>query len=88
MNLYLYTHNAINPLNFELNPAMGKVIKILCCLFGGWGEAISGAPSINGTNQFPNQTIMIGITIKKIITKAWAETLRLITPNNANCWHY
>lgn len=34
------------------------------------GNAISGAPSIKGTNQFPNPPIMIGITIKKIITKA------------------
>lgn len=34
------------------------------------GKAISGAPIINGTNQFPNPPIMIGITIKKIITKA------------------
>jgi len=41
------------------------------------GKAISGAPSINGTNQFPNPPIMIGITIKKIITKAWAVTMTL-----------
>jgi hypothetical protein len=34
------------------------------------GNAISGAPSIRGTNQFPNPPIMIGITMKKIITKA------------------
>lgn len=34
------------------------------------GNAISGAPNINGTNQFPNPPIIIGITIKKIITKA------------------
>lgn len=34
------------------------------------GNAISGAPSINGTNQFPNPPIMIGITMKKIITNA------------------
>lgn len=41
------------------------------------GNAISGAPIINGTNQFPNPPIMIGITIKKIITKAWAVTTTL-----------
>jgi len=41
------------------------------------GKAISGAPSINGTNQFPNPPIMIGMTIKKIITKAWAVTMTL-----------
>lgn len=34
------------------------------------GKAISGAPNINGINQFPNPPIIIGITIKKIITKA------------------
>lgn len=41
------------------------------------GNAISGAPIINGTNQFPNPPIMMGITIKKIITKAWAVTTTL-----------
>ena len=34
------------------------------------GKAISGAPSIKGTNQFPNPPITIGITMKKIIIKA------------------
>lgn len=34
------------------------------------GNAISGAPIIRGISQFPNPPIMIGITIKKIITKA------------------
>lgn len=38
------------------------------------GNAISGAPSIKGTSQFPNPPIMIGITMKKIIIKAWAVT--------------
>jgi len=41
------------------------------------GNAISGAPSIRGTNQFPKPPIKIGITIKKIITKAWAVTMTL-----------
>lgn len=41
------------------------------------GKAISGAPSIKGTNQFPNPPIIIGITIKKIIIKAWAVTMTL-----------
>ena len=31
---------------------------------------MSGAPSISGTSQFPNPPIMIGITMKKIMTKA------------------
>lgn len=34
------------------------------------GNAISGAPIIRGTSQFPNPPIITGITIKKIITKA------------------
>jgi hypothetical protein len=34
------------------------------------GKAISGAPIIRGTSQLPNPPIIIGITIKKIITKA------------------
>ena len=41
------------------------------------GKAISGAPSIIGTNQFPNPPIIIGITIKKIIIKACAVTTTL-----------
>jgi hypothetical protein len=39
------------------------------------GNAISGAPNINGTNQFPNPPIIISITMKKIIPKAWAVTM-------------
>jgi len=31
----------------------------------------------NGTDQFPNPPVMIGITIKKIMTKAWAVTMTL-----------
>lgn len=34
------------------------------------GNAISGAPIISGTSQFPKPPIIIGITIKKIMTKA------------------
>lgn len=41
------------------------------------GNAMSGAPIINGINQFPKPPIMIGITIKKIITKACAVTMVL-----------
>jgi hypothetical protein len=36
------------------------------------GKAISGAPNIRGTNQFPNPPIRVGITIKKIIINACA----------------
>lgn len=38
---------------------------------------MSGAPSIRGTNQFPNPPIMIGITMKKIMMNAWAVTTTL-----------
>lgn len=41
------------------------------------GNAISGAPIISGTSQFPKPPIIIGITMKKIITKAWAVTITL-----------
>jgi len=41
------------------------------------GNAMSGAPIISGTSQFPNPPIRIGITIKKIIIKAWAVTTTL-----------
>lgn len=34
------------------------------------GKAISGAPIIKGTSQFPKPPIIIGMTMKKIITKA------------------
>jgi len=41
------------------------------------GNAMSGAPNISGTSQFPNPPIIIGITVKKIITNAWAVTIEL-----------
>jgi hypothetical protein len=41
------------------------------------GKAISGAPNIIGTNQLPKPPIIIGITIKKIITNACAVTIVL-----------
>lgn len=41
------------------------------------GKAMSGAPSIKGTNQFPNPPIITGITMKKIIMNAWAVTITL-----------
>jgi hypothetical protein len=41
------------------------------------GNAISGAPIIKGTNQLPKPPIKAGITIKKIIIKAWAVTTTL-----------
>lgn len=41
------------------------------------GKAMSGAPIISGTSQLPKPPIMMGITMKKIITKAWAVTITL-----------
>jgi hypothetical protein len=41
------------------------------------GKAISGALSIRGISQFPKPPIIMGITIKKIIMKAWAVTIVL-----------
>lgn len=41
------------------------------------GNAMSGAPIMRGTSQFPKPPIMTGITMKKIITKAWAVTITL-----------
>lgn len=41
------------------------------------GKAISGALIIKGISQFPNPPIMAGITIKKIMIKAWAVTIIL-----------
>lgn len=34
------------------------------------GKAMSGAPIISGISQLPNPPIMIGITMKNIITRA------------------
>ena len=42
------------------------------------GKAISGAPIIIGTNQLPKPPIKIGITIKKIIIKAWVSNNYII----------
>lgn len=41
------------------------------------GKAMSAAPSIKGTSQFPKPPIKIGITMKKIIINAWAVTTTL-----------
>jgi hypothetical protein len=41
------------------------------------GKAISGAPIIKGTSQFPKPPIIIGITMKKIIINACAVTMTL-----------
>ena len=42
------------------------------------GNAMSGAPIINGTNQFPNPPIIMGITIKKIIYKGMGSDNHII----------
>jgi hypothetical protein len=38
---------------------------------------MSGALIIRGTSQLPNPPIIMGITIKKIMTNAWAVTITL-----------
>ena len=38
------------------------------------GKAMSGAPIISGTNQLPKPPIIAGITMKKIMIRAWAVT--------------
>lgn len=43
------------------------------------GNAISGAPINNGTNQLPKPPIIIGITVKKIIISACEVTTTLYT---------
>lgn len=53
------------------------------------GNAMSGAPSINGTSQFPNPPINTGITRKKIIRNACAVTKVLYSwslPRNEPGW--
>ena len=36
------------------------------------GKAMSGAPIISGTNQLPKPPIIAGMTMKKIMIRAWA----------------
>lgn len=53
------------------------------------GNAISGAPSINGRSQLPKPPINTGITIKKIIRNPWAVTSVLYSwslPKNDPGW--
>ena len=38
------------------------------------GKDMSCAPTIKGSSQFPKPPMKIGITMKKIIVTAWAET--------------
>jgi hypothetical protein len=63
-----------NPLEINSIREGGKSQKLILFIRG---KAISGAPIIIGTNQFPNPPIMMGITMKKIITNAWAVTITL-----------
>jgi hypothetical protein len=48
------------------------------------GKAISATPNIKGSSQLPKPPIEIGITIKKIITKAWAVTITLYRCSSAS----
>ncbi|PRP74565.1 hypothetical protein PROFUN_16060, partial [Planoprotostelium fungivorum] len=52
-------------------------------------NAMSGAPTITGTNQLPNPPINTGITMKKIMTTAWAYRLtRLATQILGTTYQY
>ena len=65
---------SINADNINKPKELGKSQKdILFSL----GKAISGAPIIKGTIQFPKPPISAGITKKKIIIRAWAVTTAL-----------
>ena len=50
----------------------GKIIQSLKLLRR--GKCISLKPNINGKSQLENPPIKMGITTKKIITKAWEVT--------------
>lgn len=63
------------------NKAGGSSQKLI--LFN-LGKAISGAPIIKGTNQFPNPPIIVGITKKNIITNACAVTITLYKWSSPN----
>ena len=39
------------------------------------GKAMSGAPIMIGTNQLPKPPIIAGMTMKKIMIRAWALTM-------------
>jgi hypothetical protein len=41
------------------------------------GKAMSGAPIMIGTNQLPKPPIIAGMTMKKIMIRAWAVTVTL-----------
>ena len=38
------------------------------------GNAMSGAPIISGTSQFPNSPIIAGMIMKKTMMRPWAVT--------------
>jgi hypothetical protein len=48
------------------------------------GKAISATPNIRGNNQLPKPPIEIGITMKKIMIKAWAVTITLYKCSSAS----
>ena len=50
------------------------------------GKAISGPPAIRGNKKLPKPPIIAGITIKKIITRAWAVIILLYNWLSAIYW--
>jgi len=53
---------------------MTGVVKIFMFIRG---NAMSGAPSVSGTSQFPKPQTVIDVTMKKIITKVWPLSITL-----------
>ena len=50
------------------------------------GNAMSGAPICNGTNQLPNPPIMAGITMKNTMMRPWPVTNTLYMWPLAKYW--
>jgi len=69
---YINTFDNVDFLHCKPNMFNDNRLLLFIC-----GNAISGASSINGTSQFPKPPIMICITMKKIMTKAWAVIMTL-----------
>ena len=78
----LATEKQIESLNNKIAKAKGRIQKLQ--LFKR-GSAISGAPIISGTIQFPNPPIMAGITMKKIMISACMVVIWLKKSGFTNC---
>ena len=68
------TPNPVNEDSLSIDNDGGRSQNLILFIRG---KAMSGAPIIKGTSQFPNPPIITGITMKKIITNACAVTMVL-----------